>query len=167
MGTMDHARISTVAVDSGKLKFQLNGVPSRPANGRAGWRPRRPSCSPTLRELNALAVRSMPSYDGTAVGDGSAVTLRRRFVVFASSQSEPAPSEAPRPLRRRVAFPAEPGDTPFTPAEFEIPPGLERFPAPLPIGQGIPMDCVTLNNGVSMPILGFGVYQVPPVSIER
>jgi len=120
MGTMDHARISTVAVESGKLKFQLNGVPSRPANGRAGWRPRRPSCSPTLRELNALAVRSMPSYDGTAVGDGSAVTLRRRFVVFASSQSEPAPSEAPRPLRRRVAFPAEPGNTPFTPAEFEI-----------------------------------------------
>ena len=29
------------------------------------------------------------------------------------------------------------------------------------------MDCVTLNNGVSMPILGFGVYQVPPEETER
>jgi 2,5-diketo-D-gluconate reductase A len=26
---------------------------------------------------------------------------------------------------------------------------------------------VTLNNGVEMPILGFGVYQIPPEDTER
>ncbi len=29
------------------------------------------------------------------------------------------------------------------------------------------MHDVTLNNGVEMPILGFGVYQVPPEDTER
>src|ERR671917_2332485 len=29
------------------------------------------------------------------------------------------------------------------------------------------METVTLNNGVEMPILGFGVYQVPPEKCER
>lgn len=29
------------------------------------------------------------------------------------------------------------------------------------------MECVTLNNGVKMPILGYGVYQTPPEETER
>ena len=29
------------------------------------------------------------------------------------------------------------------------------------------MKCVTLNNGVKMPILGYGVYQTPPDETER
>jgi hypothetical protein len=29
------------------------------------------------------------------------------------------------------------------------------------------MEIVTLNNGVEMPILGFGVYQIPPDDTER
>lgn len=29
------------------------------------------------------------------------------------------------------------------------------------------MQDVTLNNGVTMPILGFGVYQVPPADTQR
>src|SRR3954447_13722753 len=29
------------------------------------------------------------------------------------------------------------------------------------------MRTVTLNNGVTMPILGFGVYQIPPEDTER
>jgi diketogulonate reductase-like aldo/keto reductase len=29
------------------------------------------------------------------------------------------------------------------------------------------MQTATLNNGVEMPILGFGVYQIPPEQTER
>jgi 2,5-diketo-D-gluconate reductase A len=29
------------------------------------------------------------------------------------------------------------------------------------------MQTVTLNNGVEMPILGFGVYQIPPEQTEQ
>ena len=29
------------------------------------------------------------------------------------------------------------------------------------------MQFVTLNNGVKMPVLGFGVYQIPPSDTER
>ena len=29
------------------------------------------------------------------------------------------------------------------------------------------MEYVTLNNGVRMPMLGFGVWQVPPRATER
>lgn len=29
------------------------------------------------------------------------------------------------------------------------------------------MQTVTLNNGVTMPILGFGVFQIPPEDTER
>src|SRR3954454_13301968 len=29
------------------------------------------------------------------------------------------------------------------------------------------MHTITLNNGVEMPILGFGVYQIPPEDTER
>lgn len=29
------------------------------------------------------------------------------------------------------------------------------------------MDYVTLNNGVQMPIFGYGVYQVDPAECER
>ena len=29
------------------------------------------------------------------------------------------------------------------------------------------MEFVTLNNGVKMPILGYGVYQVDPAECER
>ncbi|GAA4813592.1 hypothetical protein GCM10023220_51420 [Streptomyces ziwulingensis] len=29
------------------------------------------------------------------------------------------------------------------------------------------MRTVTLNNGIEMPILGFGVYQIPPEQTER
>ena len=29
------------------------------------------------------------------------------------------------------------------------------------------MQTVTLNNGVQMPILGFGVYQIPPEHTEQ
>ncbi|MEU9006355.1 aldo/keto reductase, partial [Streptomyces sp. NPDC048551] len=29
------------------------------------------------------------------------------------------------------------------------------------------METVTLNNGVDMPVLGFGVYQIPPAETER
>lgn len=31
----------------------------------------------------------------------------------------------------------------------------------------IPVRTVTLNNGVQMPILGFGVYQIPPEQTEQ
>ena len=30
-----------------------------------------------------------------------------------------------------------------------------------------PVPTVTLNNGVEMPILGFGVYQIPPEETEQ
>ena len=29
------------------------------------------------------------------------------------------------------------------------------------------MEFVTLNNGVKMPQIGYGVYQMPPVETER
>ena len=29
------------------------------------------------------------------------------------------------------------------------------------------MEYVTLNNGVKMPILGYGVYQTPPAGTEK
>jgi 2,5-diketo-D-gluconate reductase A len=29
------------------------------------------------------------------------------------------------------------------------------------------MQTVTLNNGVAMPILGYGVYQIPPQDTEQ
>jgi diketogulonate reductase-like aldo/keto reductase len=35
-------------------------------------------------------------------------------------------------------------------------------PAPLDIGRNLTMQTVTLNNGVEMPPLGFGVFQTPP-----
>src|SRR5437764_15409464 len=42
-----------------------------------------------------------------------------------------------------------------------------RFsPEPVPSEED-PMKTVTLNNGVSMPMLGFGVFQVPPEHTER
>jgi diketogulonate reductase-like aldo/keto reductase len=34
-------------------------------------------------------------------------------------------------------------------------------------GKERPMQTVTLNNGVEMPILGFGVYQIPPEQTEQ
>src|SRR4051794_30231808 len=33
--------------------------------------------------------------------------------------------------------------------------------------MGMNVPNVTLNNGVDMPILGFGVYQIPPEDTER
>jgi diketogulonate reductase-like aldo/keto reductase len=35
-------------------------------------------------------------------------------------------------------------------------------PAPLEIGRNLTMQTVTLNNGVELPPLGFGVFQTPP-----
>jgi diketogulonate reductase-like aldo/keto reductase len=35
-------------------------------------------------------------------------------------------------------------------------------PAPLDIGRNLTMQTVTLNNGVELPPLGFGVFQTPP-----
>lgn len=29
------------------------------------------------------------------------------------------------------------------------------------------MQTVTLNNGIEMPVLGFGVYQIPPEQTEQ
>lgn len=35
------------------------------------------------------------------------------------------------------------------------------------IKEDTDMEFVTLNNGVKMPILGYGVYQVDPAECER
>jgi 2,5-diketo-D-gluconate reductase A len=40
-------------------------------------------------------------------------------------------------------------------------------PAPLEIGRNLTMQTVTLNNGVEMPVLGFGVFQVPEEETEQ
>jgi diketogulonate reductase-like aldo/keto reductase len=40
-------------------------------------------------------------------------------------------------------------------------------PAPLEIGRNLTMQAVTLNNGVEMPVLGFGVFQVPEEETEQ
>ena len=34
-------------------------------------------------------------------------------------------------------------------------------------GDGVKMEYVTLNNGLKMPILGYGVYQVDPKEAQR
>ena len=33
--------------------------------------------------------------------------------------------------------------------------------------ETVPIPTVTLNNGVEMPLLGFGVYQIPPEETEQ
>ena len=45
----------------------------------------------------------------------------------------------------------------------------KRFPArsPLIFKEECIMEFVTLNNGVQMPKLGYGVYQVDPAECER
>jgi diketogulonate reductase-like aldo/keto reductase len=40
-------------------------------------------------------------------------------------------------------------------------------PAPLDIGRNLTMQTVTLNNGVELPPLGFGVFQTPPEETRR
>src|SRR4051794_21003868 len=48
---------------------------------------------------------------------------------------------------------------------------MGRFPMPSPRTEHRPMTSriplVTLDNGVQMPILGFGVYQIPPEQTEQ
>lgn len=48
------------------------------------------------------------------------------------------------------------------------PAGPSRMPRPTQTAtKGSHMETVTLRNGVRMPMLGFGVYQVPPEDTER
>ena len=43
----------------------------------------------------------------------------------------------------------------------------EPTASPAPRGTRSSMQTVTLNNGVAMPILGYGVYQIPPQDTEQ
>ena len=45
--------------------------------------------------------------------------------------------------------------------------GSERASEPRSVLVTMTMPSVTLNNGVAMPVLGFGVYQVPPEDTEQ